>query len=195
MVKVHTRHALITPLLLALALLATACAATSGATNPAAASTRPTATVTSQSAMATATATASVSPSPSQGSSSAVALTLDKSQYQPEDPLLVTIHNNSRATIWVQSGKPGCPSLVVEYLTQASWQQIGNCAPTSPAANLVAVAPGSVLTQRLDATTGANSGAGWPQGTYRVMLRYASAQDPQALSAGPTVYSAQFAVA
>lgn len=123
-----------------------------------------------------------------------VTLTLSKQQYDSEEPLLVTIHNGLAASIWVRDGRAGCTSLIAERLDHGSWEPVGQCAPASLVARLIAIAPGGVLTQRLDAAQGMETGAGWPASTYRVMLQYALDGTAGAVSEGPTVFSPEFTI-
>lgn len=132
----------------------------------------------------------------SQTAAGQVTLTLSKQQYGPEEPLLVTIHNGLRTSIWVRDGRAGCTSLIAERLDQGTWEPVGQCTPASISslARLIAVAPGSALTQRLDAAQGMDTGAGWPASTYRVMLQYGLDGTAGAVSEGPTTYSPEFTI-
>lgn len=123
-----------------------------------------------------------------------VSLTLSKQQYGSEEPLLVTIHNGLATNIWVRDGRAGCTSLIAERLDQGTWEPVGQCAPASLVARVIAIAPGGVLTQRLDAAQGMDTGAGWPASTYRVMLRYGLDGSAEAVSEGQTAYSPEFTI-
>ncbi len=123
-----------------------------------------------------------------------VTLTLSKQQYGSEEPLLVTIHNGLATSIWVRDGRVGCTSIIAERLDQGTWEPVGQCAPPSPVARLIAIAPGGVLTQRLDAAQGMDTGAGWPASTYRVMLHFGLDGSAEAVTEGPTAYSPEFTI-
>lgn len=125
-----------------------------------------------------------------------VTLTLSKQQYDTEEPLLVTIHNGLPTSIWVRDGQAGCTSLTAERLDRGAWAPVGQCTPASVSslARLIAITPGGVSTQRLDAAQGMDTGAGWPAGTYRVMLQYGLSGTEGDLSEGPITYSTEFTI-
>lgn len=123
-----------------------------------------------------------------------ITLTLSKQHYSTEDPLFVTIHNDSQTTIWVLSASGECSSLVAEHLIANSWEPTGQCMPASAISRLVSLKPGETLSQRLTSAQGVDSGSGWLVGTYRVMLQYGLRGTPAAVSGGPTAYSPPFTI-
>jgi hypothetical protein len=126
------------------------------------------------------------------GAAGQVTLTLSKQQYASDEPLLVTIHNGLSSSIWIQGQPSSCTSLTVEIMTGGTWQAIGHCAPVRKP-QPVAVAAGASTTGRIDYAQGMDTGAGWPAGTYRVILQY-TLSAAASISAGVSAQSATFTI-
>jgi hypothetical protein len=121
-----------------------------------------------------------------------VTLTLNKTQYDAEDPVIVTVHNGLSQSIWLGDSRTGCPSVVLERQVNGQWQRASNCAPAALPRS-VAIAAGAQTVVRMDAAAGMDTGAGWPAGTYRATLTYAT--DQKTDSAQSSTQSPQFTVA
>jgi hypothetical protein len=121
-----------------------------------------------------------------------VTLTLNKTQYSSEDPVIVTVHNGLSQSIWLGDSAPGCPSVVLERQVNGQWQRASQCAPAALPRS-VAIAAGAQRVVRIDAAAGMDTGAGWPAGTYRATLSYAT--DQKAQSAQSSAQSAPFTIA
>ncbi len=130
-----------------------------------------------------------------QTTSGKVTLSLAKQQYGVEEPLLVTIHNGLQTDIALTDGGAGCVSIEVERLVQNTWQSVSQCAPAPAGRKSVVISAGSAFVQRIESAHEMDSGAGWPAGTYRVMLTYTPSENGAASSAtGAPVYSAEFTI-
>ena len=130
-----------------------------------------------------------------QTTSGQVTLSLTKQQYSVEEPLLVTIHNGLQTDIALTDGGAGCVSIEVERLVQDSWQSVSQCAPAPAGRKSVVISAGSAFVQRIEFAHEMDNGAGWPAGTYRVMLTYTPSENGAASSAtGAPVYSAEFTI-
>jgi hypothetical protein len=124
-----------------------------------------------------------------------VTLSLPKQRYGVEEPLLVTIHNGLQTDIMLTDGGAGCVSIEVERLVQDSWQSVSQCAPAPAGRKSVVISAGSAFVQRIEFAHEMDNGAGWPAGTYRVMLTYTPSGNSVAASAtGALVYSAEFMI-
>lgn len=124
-----------------------------------------------------------------------VTLSLPKQHYGAEEPLLVTIHNGLQTDIALTDGGAGCVSIEVERLVQDSWQSVSQCAPAPAGRKSVVISAGSAFVQRIEFAHEMDNGAGWPAGTYRVMLTYTPSENSVASSATDApVYSAEFTV-
>lgn len=131
----------------------------------------------------------------SQTTSGKVTLSLAKQRYGVEEPLLVTIHNGLQTDIALTDGGAGCVSIEVERQVQDSWQSVSQCAPAPAGRKSVVISAGSAFVQRIESAHEMDNGAGWPAGTYRVMLTYTPSQNSVAASAtGAPVYSAEFTI-
>ncbi len=120
-----------------------------------------------------------------------VTLTLDKMQIGTEDPVIVTVHNGLAETIWLDNSRAGCPAVVLERQVNGQWQSVNRCA-LGPKPRSTSLAAGAEKVVQLDATTGVDTGAGWPAGTYRANLSYTT---DQAIASTPTVVqSTQFLI-
>ncbi len=142
------------------------------------------------------TATRTIQPGgATQATSGQVTLSLPKQQYGAAEPFLVTIHNGLQTDIALTDGGAGCVSLTVERQAQGSWQSVSQCAPAPAGRKSVVISAGSSFVQRIEYAHEMDSGAGWPQGTYRAMLTYTPSGSGAAASATvATVYSAEFTV-
>ena len=130
-----------------------------------------------------------------QTTSGQVTLSLAKQRYGVEEPLLVTIHNGLQTDIALADGGAGCVSIEVERLVQDSWQSVSQCAPAPAGRKSVVISAGSAFVQRIEFAHEMDNGAGWPAGTYRVMLTYTPSENSVAASAtGATVYSSEFTI-
>jgi hypothetical protein len=130
-----------------------------------------------------------------QTTSGQVTLSLSKQRYGVEEPLLVTIHNGLQTDITLVDGGAGCVSIEVERLAQDSWQSVSQCAPAPAGRKVVVISARSAFVQRIESAHEMDSGAGWPAGTYRVMLTYVPTENGAASSAtGAPVYSAEFTI-
>jgi hypothetical protein len=130
-----------------------------------------------------------------QTTSGQVTLSLPKQRYGVEEPLLVTIHNGLQTDIALTDGGAGCVSIEAERLVQDSWQSVSQCAPAPAGRKAVVISAGSAFVQRIEFAHEMDSGAGWPAGTYRVMLTYAPSENGVTSSAtGAPVYSAEFTI-
>ena len=130
-----------------------------------------------------------------QTTSGQVTLSLAKQRYGVEEPLLVTIHNGLQTDIALTDGGAGCVSIEVERLVQDSWQSVSQCAPAPAGRKSVVISAGSAFVQRIEFAHEMDNGAGWPAGTYRVMLTYTPSESSAAASAtGAPVYSAEFTI-
>jgi len=127
-----------------------------------------------------------------QTTSGEVTLTLNKTQYGAEDPVIVTVHNGLSQSIWLGDSAPGCPSVVLERQVNGQWQRASKCAPATLPRS-VAIAAGAQRVVRMDASAGMDTGAGWPAGTYRATLTYAT--DQKTVSAQSSTQSTQFTIA
>jgi hypothetical protein len=124
-----------------------------------------------------------------------VTLSLPKQWYGVEEPLLVTIHNGLQTDIALTDGGAGCVSIEVERLVQDSWQGVSQCAPAPSGRKAAVISAGSAFLQRIEFAHEMDNGAGWPAGTYRVMLTYTLSENSAASSAtGAPVYSAEFTI-
>jgi len=120
-----------------------------------------------------------------------VTLTLNKTQYGAEDPVIVTVHNGLNESIWLGDSRTSCPSVVLERLMNGQWQPVSRCA-LGPKPRSTALSAGAQTVVQLDATTGIDTGAGWPKGTYRASLSYTT--DQQSASTQTSVQSTQFTI-
>jgi len=118
-----------------------------------------------------------------------VTLTLNKMQFGAEDPVIVTVHNGLTQTIWLSDSKTGCPSVVLERQVNGQWQPVKRCA-LGPKPRSTSLSAGSEKVVQLDATTGIDTGAGWPAGTYRATMSYTT--DQAIASAQTLILSTQF---
>jgi hypothetical protein len=121
-----------------------------------------------------------------------VTLALNKTHYNAEDPVIVTVHNGLGQSIWLDDSRTGCPSVVLERQVNGQWQRVSKCAPAALPRS-VALAAGEQTVVRLDAAAGMDTGAGWPAGTYRATLSYAT--DQKTDSAQSAAQSSQFTIA
>jgi hypothetical protein len=121
-----------------------------------------------------------------------VTLTINKTQFGAEDPVIVTVHNGLTQTIWLGDRRTGCPSVVLERQVNGQWQPVNRCA-LGPKPRSTALAAGAETVVQLDATTGIDTGAGWPAGTYRATLSYTT--DQKMVSAQTVAQSTQFIIA
>jgi hypothetical protein len=127
-----------------------------------------------------------------QTTSGQVTLTLNKTQYGAEDPVIVTVHNGLSQSIWLGDSRTGCPSVVLERQVNGQWQRVSKCAPATKLRS-VAIAAGAQVVVRVDAAAGMDTGAGWPAGTYRATLSYAT--DQKTDSAQTSAQSTQLTIA
>lgn len=157
----------------------------SNAGSPGGSATEPTATA-SPAAHATSVAT------PAHTTSGQVRVTMSKSHYGPEEPLVATISNGLGQTIWISTNRASCLGVVLQIQTSSGWQAVGNCAAArSP--QPTAILSGGTLVKQFTYAQGADSGAGWPAGAYRVLLPYSMSQSA-ATAAGATVSSSAFTI-
>lgn len=148
----------------------------------------------SSSAQTPSTPLSSATSAPSGDHSGEVRLTLNKPQYAPEDPLLVTIHNGLDQPIWARDMHSGCTAIVIERAIQGVWQPLEPCAGRR-APQMIPIPATSTLVQRIDYAQGTtvDSDGGWPTGSYRATLTYTMSQT-FAAEIGTSVHSVQFAV-
>jgi hypothetical protein len=121
-----------------------------------------------------------------------VTLTLNETQNGSEDPVIVTVHNGLSQSIWLGDSATGCSSVVLERQVNGQWQRVSRCA-LGPKLRSVAVAADAQMVVRIDPAAGMDTGAGWPAGTYRATLSYAT--DQKTASAGSSAQSSQFTIA
>ncbi len=126
------------------------------------------------------------------GQSGQITLLMSAQQYTSDSPLLVTIRNGMQTAIWIQAQMAACSSLTVERMDNGSWVQTGNCAPAG-APRSTQIAAGASLVQRIDFAQGMDTGAGWPAGTYRVVLDYTLSATASS-SAGAQAQSGTFTI-
>ena len=131
-------------------------------------------------------------PTPAHTASGQVSVTMSKSHYSTEDPLVATISNGLDQTIWISADRASCLGVVLQVQTPSGWQAAGSCS-AARAPQPTTISAGDTLVKRLDYAQGADSGAGWPAGAYRVMLPYSLSQSAVS-SSGATAYSPVFAI-
>lgn len=145
-------------------------------------------------AAAAATATAAASGA----TSGTITLAVGASQYSASDRIVVTIRNDSGATVYAQQHNTSCSMILLERLVNGAWQPVYPCFDGFPHPTIGQVAAGSTRTVPLiPVITGDVQAAGgiqWQAGTYRAMLTYVTNQTT-AFSHGTNVYSATFSVA
>ena len=146
-------------------------------------------TVTSATPTAQSQAGATMTPKPQSSPqppvSAGVTLTLNQRTYSAESPILVTIHNGLKSTIWAADHKTSCTVVVLERKGPSGWYSVGECT-LEIMTRIIPIAAGATLTQRL------NTGAGWQAGTYRAVLTYQMSEESSA--GGGTVYSPEFTI-
>jgi len=126
--------------------------------------------------------------SPGGITSGIVTAALSKQQYATGDTISVTLGNGLASTILAADHQSDCTVVVVEYLSQQTWQPRNLCQLKSPT-RFVPVNAGATLTQQVHPPT-AGGTTGWPSGTYRIAFTYRLS----ASGTDTTIYSAQFTI-
>lgn len=146
-----------------------------------------TATSATPTSQAGATMTPKTQSSPQPPGSAGVTLTLNQRSYSIASPILVTIHNSLKNTIWAADHKTSCTMLVLERKGPSGWYSVGECT-LEIATRILPIGAGTSITQRL------LTYSGMVTGTYRVTLTYQLGEEGSPAGGG-TVYSAEFTVA
>jgi len=122
-----------------------------------------------------------------------VIVTLTKARFAPEEPLLATIHNGLKTSLWTTDHRSGCSLLSLERLTSGTWNMIGQCTQARPT-KVIEIPAGSAPVQYIGYPQEMDLGAGWAAGTYQMTLTYAVNREDVASSAATRVHSAQFTI-
>ncbi len=122
-----------------------------------------------------------------------VTVTLAQSHFDPQEPLLATIHNGLNTSIWAQDHQSGCTLLAMEYLTGGIWDAVAQCTQPRPP-KAIEIPAGSTSVQYISYPQEMDMAAGWAAGTYRMTLIYALSRTGVGSSAATTVHSAHFTI-
>ncbi len=139
------------------------------------------------------TSTATVGDASAHTAAGPVTITLAKSHFGSQDPLLATIHNGLKASIWIEYHQSGCTPLAVEVLDGGTWNAVGLCTLPGPA-KIVEIPAGSVSAQYVSYPQEIDTGAGWAPGTYRVTLTFALSASGVGSSTASMAYSTNFTI-
>ncbi len=122
-----------------------------------------------------------------------VAVAVEKSQYAPDDTLIVSIHNSLTTPVFTRDGHSDCTVVDLERWVNTAWQIQALCVNMQPAPHVVQIAPNAMLTQQLAPGLSDSSIGGWPAGTYRIAFAYVSSAD-QPFGQSTVIYSANFTI-
>ena len=111
--------------------------------------------------------------------------------YAPTDTVIVTLVNNSAASVYTTDHQTSCSIISLRLRTADGWRQVGNCMMMA-ASRLIEVHAGETMRVTLAPGDGSLP-APWPAETYRATLRYTPA--PHGPGDALTLESADFTVA
>ncbi len=103
-----------------------------------------------------------------------VTVTTDQTSYPANPSPKVTVTNNTNVTIYAEDTLAGCGIVQLQVQVSSTWQgtTLARC-PIERPARAVAILPGATYTATISAS-GAHGG--YPSGTYRLVLNYATTQ-------------------
>lgn len=123
---------------------------------------------------------------------------ISKASYTIQEAVTVTISNHLTQSIFAAVNPSSCAVIQLERQTSTGWQVQRLCNSFS-ATSMVAITPQSsktiVLKPRLSGVQPGAIAGPWIAGTYRVVLAYHLAPDPDTIGGGTQVYSQNFAIA
>lgn len=132
------------------------------------------------------------------GASTTVEVIVSKTSYARQEAITVTISNRSAQSIFAAINPSSCTIIQLERQTSAGWQAQRLCSPLAATSMLAITAQSSktiVLKPRFPGIQPATTSGTWTVGTYRVVLAYHPAPDPDTIGGGTQVYSQNFAIA
>ncbi len=122
-----------------------------------------------------------------------VTITISKDHFGSDEPLTATLHNQGTASIWTTDHHTGCGLLTLEVSSGGAWQSVGQCAQPRPV-KVVEIPAGATEPQAIAYSQEMDMGAGWPAGTYRISLTYATSQSQANQPGAARVYSHTFTI-
>ena len=170
----------------------------SGAQSDTGSSATPGATPTPTEKTATPGASTPVPPQKTPGASQSVEIVVSKTSYARQEAITVTISNHLAQSIFAAINPSSCTIIQLERQTSAGWQVQRLCSSFSATSMLAITAQSSktiVLKPRLLGVQPAATPGTWIAGTYRVVLAYHPAPDPDTIGGGTQVYSQNFIIA
>lgn len=119
-----------------------------------------------------------------------VSISTDRSVYQPTDPIKAIVLNKLSTPIYAVDTKASCSILSLETFINGVWQvsNIARC-PLGRAARLIKLDPGKAYTITIQAGVTGVSGAVFPIGTYRLVLKFSTSASLKSLTSNPTTIS------
>jgi hypothetical protein len=132
---------------------------------------------------------------PDTSTSGPVSISTDHATYAPHDTIAVSITNHLQTSIYAFDTRASCTILDLQVQVNGAWQnsQVARCA-LGRRAQRVEIPAGKTYKATIHAGTPGVNSAGFPAGTYRLVLNYSTSPSGMA-QATTTIYSASIVVA